>query len=266
MSMSERAPATPAGTTGATGASGDGAGRATDKVKERLRETTQELGQRTRRVAETARERIAGEVSTAAKSGAECVATGFRDVGDALSQACDTLRERNDGRAATYVSGAADGMKRASRYFEERSPEQIARDAGGIVRRNPALVLGGLFAAGLLAGRFLRASSPDAREHRRARREGYGGQGMGYGSSRPDESAGSSYGPSRGYGSSSPGGYSGYGTQGYQGTPGQSASQGASGQGSSQAGSQTGLPPTIAPEHTGNPPYRPGGTEGSEAL
>lgn len=251
MSMSERAPA-------ASTAAGDtaGAGRAmgaAEKVKERLRETTHEVTERTRRVAETARSRVADEFRSAAKNGAGCLAKGARDVSDALDEACNTLREREDNRAASYVGGAAEGIRRASRYLEERSPDQIAEDAGGVVRRHPAMVLGGVFAAGLLAGRFLRASAPEKRESRRAERAGEGDGGSGD----ADRYGTQSYGASaQGYGASS----QGYGAA--QGAMAGSTPPAPGAIGSSPGGSTS---PTSAPDHTGQAPYR-AGSEGSEAL
>jgi hypothetical protein len=181
-----------------------------------------------------ARGRIAEEVRAATQSGASCVATGFRDIGDALSDASNTLRERKDTRAASYVNDAAEGIRKASRYLEERSPDELAEDAGRVVRRHPAIVLGGLFAAGLLAGRFLRASAPEARAQRRSPRED------GLDSSGDTTDFGATQGETR----------SG---------PGSPAAWEAS---SRLAGQHT----TGAPAHTGNPPYRAGGSEGSEAL
>jgi hypothetical protein len=132
------------------------------RMKDRLTQTRHQVAEQTRRAAADARSRIAVGVRSATKSGMTSVCKGCHDVSDALRDASNTLREREDSRAAAYVTGAADGLERASRYLEGRTPDQIAGEAGDIVRRHPALVLGGLLVAGLLVGRFLRASAPAA--------------------------------------------------------------------------------------------------------
>ncbi len=165
-----------------------------EKVKDRLRETSQEVAQRTRQIATDARARLGDEVRTAARSGAACISSGCRDAGDALAEASGKLRQREDTRAATYVEQAADGLHRASRYFEERTPEQIADDAGDVVRRHPGLVLGGVFAVGLLTGRFLRASSA-ARSERDWKRERRSSEGAAAYS--PEHTGNAPYDPSR---------------------------------------------------------------------
>lgn len=133
--------------------------------KRRLKGARDEIMRRGRTAAQDARERINRMVRESASAGMDSAKQGCDDVCAALNNASKTLKERDDRRSAAYVSAAADGVKRASTYIDDRSPGDIADDAAGIIRRNPAVSLGGLFAVGLLAGRFLRASAPEEPEY-----------------------------------------------------------------------------------------------------
>ena len=75
----------------------------------------------------------------------------MRQMGDNLRQ-----NEQTSGYAQ-YVHQAADQIDRFSGYLQNREPRQIMSDAENWARRNPALVLGGAFALGLLASRFLKS-------------------------------------------------------------------------------------------------------------
>ena len=55
---------------------------------------------------------------------------------------------------------AAEKIERAANYFEQQDLHAIYRDAERFARNNPAWVLGGAFALGFLAARFLKSSPP----------------------------------------------------------------------------------------------------------
>lgn len=132
-------------------------------VKHRFNDRARDMKEQGRKAAIDARQRITRTFHSTAESGVRSVAEGLRDAADAVDDASSRLRERNDKRAAKYVGTAADGLHKAHHYVEKRSPEELADDAGDVVRRYPALVLGGTLAVGLLLGRFLRASAPEPR-------------------------------------------------------------------------------------------------------
>jgi hypothetical protein len=162
------------------------------QAKHRIDEARRDVTRETRRLAAEARERLAAGVRSGATTGIQGVCASCRDVRDALHSAADTLREKNDTRAAGCVSGAADGLDRASRYLEERSPDQLASDAGNVVRSHPGMVLGGIAALGLLTGRFLRASAHEANLRRSggAEEDSFAASGPGAGGGFASGSAG----------------------------------------------------------------------------
>lgn len=79
-------------------------------------------------------------------------------VGEALHAAADMLRQKNDGYAGDIAEAAADRIEMLARYLRDRDLGSLVTDAEGLARRRPELFYGGLFALGLGAGRFLKAS------------------------------------------------------------------------------------------------------------
>ena len=65
---------------------------------------------------------------------------------------------------ASYVEQMADRVGKARDYLEDRTLGEILEDAGDLVHRNPAVVVGGLFIAGFAVTRFLRASQTRGNE------------------------------------------------------------------------------------------------------
>jgi hypothetical protein len=61
--------------------------------------------------------------------------------------------------AATYTDTAADKIEQAARYFERHDVEAIYHDVEDLARQNPAIFIGGAFALGFLAARFLKSSN-----------------------------------------------------------------------------------------------------------
>jgi ElaB/YqjD/DUF883 family membrane-anchored ribosome-binding protein len=100
----------------------------------------------------------------------------------ALRAAGDTLEDEGESALARYGRQAADQVERLASYIDGNDTNGMMRQFEGMARDNPAAFTGTTFAAGLLLGRFLRASRPDdGRDARdRADRETVyrGGDGM----------------------------------------------------------------------------------------
>jgi hypothetical protein len=147
------------------------------------RTTTQDPTQSTRDAfGESERERArhaAEEIKTAAKDAAASTATALRNrlsgeidyrkhrsqqrlnrVADALRQTGANVNEADDS-VGLYMERAAQGVERMAAYLDEKSVDQILRDAREMARRRPEVFAGGLFVAGLMLGRFLRSSAPE---------------------------------------------------------------------------------------------------------
>jgi hypothetical protein len=81
-------------------------------------------------------------------------------IGAAVRRAADKLHDSKTDAIAQYVAAAADGLDGISRYIDEQDIQKLAGEVGRLMQRKPALVLGGLFIAGLTLGRFSKATSP----------------------------------------------------------------------------------------------------------
>ena len=118
-------------------------GQVADQVKQSASEVTEQAK-------ETATSQIAMRKDQTAQ-GLSAVSSSMRQMGDTLRQ------NEQTSDYAQYVNQAADQVDRFSGYLQNRDPREIMCDAENWARRNPALVLGGAFALGLLASRFLKS-------------------------------------------------------------------------------------------------------------
>jgi hypothetical protein len=86
-------------------------------------------------------------------------ATGnLESVSQALRQTGQQLRDQDQGPFGQFAEGAADMVYRFSGYLNQRDIHQIVGEVESFARRQPALFLGGAFALGLIAARFLKSS------------------------------------------------------------------------------------------------------------
>ncbi|HVS03138.1 MAG TPA: hypothetical protein VMT16_10255 [Thermoanaerobaculia bacterium] len=95
-------------------------------------------------------------------------------LSQALAAAAGKLREGNEDALARALGGLARKLDDLAGYLERRDPRRVAEDVERFARRHPELFLGSMFAVGLVAGRFLRASRRHLEqvEKREARRSG----------------------------------------------------------------------------------------------
>jgi hypothetical protein len=109
---------------------------------------------RTRPVSGNLRE----SVSSIVERGTEQVADQVDAAARALHGAADKL-EQDTPQAAHVAHTLAGQIDRASSYLRDRRTGQIFSDIENFARRDPALFIAGAALAGVLLGRFLRASS-----------------------------------------------------------------------------------------------------------
>ena len=94
-------------------------------------------------------------------------AAGLDSVAQAVRQTTQQLRSEQHETVAQYIDQAADQLERFSSRMRDKDVSEILRDVQQLARRQPALFIGGSFAVGLLAARFLRSSQEN---------ESYGGR------------------------------------------------------------------------------------------
>ncbi|CAN5695118.1 hypothetical protein BH24ACI2_BH24ACI2_14910 [soil metagenome] len=104
------------------------------------------------------------------------LAQSLSSVADNIRQMGDNLRgaEQTHGVAevtANYSNTVADKVEQFSGYLEKKDLGELMSDVEDFAQRNPALFLGGAFALGILAARFLRSGNPNQALMRRPRYE-----------------------------------------------------------------------------------------------
>lgn len=84
-------------------------------------------------------------------------------VAMAFRRTTEELRNQEQQELAQYADSLAGGVDRLSSYLRDRRGEDVLDDIERLARRQPGAFLGGAFALGLLAARFLRSSRPAPR-------------------------------------------------------------------------------------------------------
>jgi hypothetical protein len=79
-------------------------------------------------------------------------------IANAVRGSTSKLRDEQHDVLAQYVETFADQLERFSTNLRGKDMNELLDDARDFARRQPALFVGGSFALGLLAGRFLKSS------------------------------------------------------------------------------------------------------------
>ena len=99
---------------------------------------------------------------------------GLDTIAHAVRQTTQQLRADDHGAVAEYIDKAAEQLERLSQRLRDKDIGELVHDARDLARRQPAVFIGGSFALGLLAARFLKSSQQDGgrSEYRRAGQAG----------------------------------------------------------------------------------------------
>lgn len=134
-------------------------------------ERTQEHSEHASSMAETAQNRTQRALESAKHSAKQSMrrrkgelARKIHTMGSSLEETAKAMRAEDLGATALARSteNAALRIHEVAEYLEENDLPAISEDARGLIRRHPAVSFGALFAAGLIAGRFLKATQPGA--------------------------------------------------------------------------------------------------------
>lgn len=215
-----------------------------DQAKEKVGEVTGQVkettGQLKEQVKDQATSRLAGQKERAAGS--------LGSVADAMRQTGQQLRSQDQAMVADYATRAADRIDQVSQFLRDKEVEEIVGEVEGMVRRQPALFIGGAFILGMLGGRFIKASG-----ERREARYGHGTRALSshgqtptpYGQDdwgyRTGKASGTSRGSTGGTGFGTASGTGGYGTRTGGGDYGRTGSGYGSGTGGTDATRKPGI-------------------------
>jgi ElaB/YqjD/DUF883 family membrane-anchored ribosome-binding protein len=146
---------------------------ATDKGP-RSTETGQ-LSEAARGVAEQAEQTVEAKASTTMNQ----LSGTIEGVAHAIRRAGDDLRGEQP-QLASVADTAADQVDRLSRYLHESEPREVLDQLEDAARRQPALVIAGGLAVGLILGRLLRTAAPSIQQATASTNGGDGRRGSGY--------------------------------------------------------------------------------------
>jgi len=85
-------------------------------------------------------------------------------IANAVHGTTEQLRSDHHEALAQYIEGAANQLDRMSTTLRNKDVNVLLSDARQLARRQPALFIGGSFALGLLAARFMKSSARDDRQ------------------------------------------------------------------------------------------------------
>jgi gas vesicle protein len=140
------------------------------------------IRERAREVVDQAKGKATESLETKFSRSKTRAAETLSGVAQTLRSSTQQLRDQNQEGASRAIERAADGVERFATYLQDADVDQVIDSVHEFARRQPAAFIGGAFALGFLASRFLKASTPDNRRYL------YGSSDQGYGTTRYESS------------------------------------------------------------------------------
>lgn len=158
-----------------------------------------------RNVAQQAEQTVEAKASTTMDQ----VSTAIDSVAQAIRRAGEELRQEQP-QVASFADTAAGQVDRVGQYLKEHEPREVFDTLEATARRQPALLIAGGIALGLVVGRLLRTAAPTDESSGGGYRDrryssGYGSAGMGAAGDRYSDTSTRYAGASSGYGRPSTG-------------------------------------------------------------
>lgn len=138
----------------ATSPSASGTGSAAERTTSSVKEMASQAKRKAGDVLGQAKERAASMAEEQKQSAAQHI----NRYGEALRDSAKKVEDQ-DPNIAYYANRAAEKIEQVADYVRNTDFEGLRRDAEDVARRNPALVMGGMFVAGLVLGALVRASA-----------------------------------------------------------------------------------------------------------
>lgn len=138
--------------------------------------TTDQMKDRAREAASSVKDQAGETLNSGMDMAKRRAAESLQDVASSLKQSCES---RSDG-PAHYINAAGDRVQRAADYLENTDTREMVRHSERFARSQPALFLGGAFALGILAARFLKSSRDEQDMHDQQSSAGTGYRGQRY--------------------------------------------------------------------------------------
>ena len=155
-------------------------GEVAKDIGDKAMATAEKVGDRVKEQARKAGDQIKEQGRTFLEEQKSRVATEIQAYSTAARRAADRLEEGSDTQLSGYVASAADRLERLGSRIEERDLGGLVDDVEDIARRRPEVFFGGMFVAGLVAARFLKASKQKRERERYRSHSDPGSQFSGY--------------------------------------------------------------------------------------
>jgi hypothetical protein len=134
-------------------------------AQEKAQEVAGEAQEKARDAADKAQQGVRRQIDDRSTQAGERVASTAQD----LRSVGDELRKQGKDTPAKLADRAAEQTERAGSYLKEMDADQMLRDVEDFGRQRPWAVLAGGLALGVVAARFLKASSRDRYQQNGAR-------------------------------------------------------------------------------------------------
>jgi hypothetical protein len=143
-------------------------------AREQIRQVRDKVVDQAKTTFKQAKDRAASSLADSRREAADQIGGLAR----AVHRAGEHLRNEDQPRIAGLADSLADQVDHLAGYLREAELRTVGRDVENLARRQPALVYGAAFAAGLLAARFLKSSKnePEPVGSQPARLGSIGGQ------------------------------------------------------------------------------------------
>jgi len=129
-------------------------------LMDQARSTATQVVQQTQEQAGDLLDRARDQFSTQVSGQKDAVADSAGSLATALRQTSQQLNDQGQGMVGQFVDRAAELADGVSGYLRERSVGDLTGELENFARREPVLFLGGAFALGFMAARFLKSSGP----------------------------------------------------------------------------------------------------------
>jgi hypothetical protein len=127
----------------------------TEQAQEKAEEAAGQAREKAQEAAGEARSRMRDQIDQRSTQAAERV----RSTGSDLRSVSQELRNQGKDTPARFADQAAERVERVGGYLAESDADRILRDVEDFGRRQPLAVLAGGMVLGIVAARFLKASS-----------------------------------------------------------------------------------------------------------
>lgn len=132
------------------------------EAQEKAQEVAGEAQEKAREAAGKAQQNLRQQIddrSTQAGEQVNSTAQDLRSVGE-------ELRKQGKGTPAKFADRAAEQTEKVGSYLKERGPDEMLEDVEDFGRQRPWAVMAGGLALGMVAARFLKASSRNRYQQR----------------------------------------------------------------------------------------------------